>query len=222
MDDRPLRTYGRVKGRPLKARQAALVQTRLPALCPPAGPFDPRALMPDATEVWLEIGFGGGEHLAAQAERRPDVLMLGVEPFLNGVASLVRHVDERGLANVRLCQGDARELVARLPDASIERVFVLFPDPWPKARHFKRRLLQPGFIAALARVTRGGGRLRFATDWRDYACWTLERMLASPGWTWTAERADDWRRPPQDHVSTRYETKALGDTPPIFLEFDRR
>ena len=222
MDERPLRSYGRMKARPLKPRRAALVTARLPDLAIPPGPLDPAGLMPGAAEVWLEVGFGGGEHLAGWAERRPDVLMLGVEPFLNGVASLVHHVDERGLQNVRLRQGDARVLVGELPAASLARVFILFPDPWPKSRHHKRRLLQPDFIAALARATRPGARLRVATDWRDYARWTLLRMLASPAWSWTAEQADDWRRPPCDHIATRYEAKALGDTPPIFLEFFRR
>jgi tRNA (guanine-N7-)-methyltransferase len=222
MEPRALRTYGRVKGRPLKAGKAALLETLAPKLAIPAGAFDPRALMPRPVEVWLEIGFGGGEHLAGQAERRPDVLILGVEPFLNGVASLLRHVEQSGLANVRMLQGDARELVERLPGASLERVFILFPDPWPKTRHHKRRLMQDAFIAALARAVRPGGRLRFATDWRDYASWTLARLLAGPDWSWMAERADDWRKPAADHLTTRYERKALGDTAPIFLDFIRR
>jgi len=160
--------------------------------------------------------------MAAQAAARPAVLLLGVEPFLNGVASALAHIDRLGLQNVRLLQGDARELVPRLAPGSIARVFVLFPDPWPKTRHHKRRLMQDDFIAALAVAVAPGGRLRFATDWRAYAAWTLERMLGSPAWRWTAERAADWRSPPADHVSTRYEAKALGDTPPIFLEFERR
>jgi tRNA (guanine-N7-)-methyltransferase len=222
MQTRDLRTYGRVKGRTLKPSQAVLMQTLAPKIAIPAGAVDPRALMPDAAEVWLEIGFGGGEHLAGQAARRPDVLLLGVEPFLNGVASLLRHVDRDKLANVRILKGDARELVERLPAASLERIFVLFPDPWPKTRHRKRRLMQADFVITLARAVRPGGRLRFATDWRDYAVWTLSRMLATPDWAWIAERASDWRQPPDDHLTTRYERKALGDTAPIFLEFVRR
>jgi tRNA (guanine-N7-)-methyltransferase len=222
MDRAPLRTYGRIKTRALKPRQAVLVDELLPRLGVPEGPFDPRALAPDAAETWLEIGFGGGEHMAAQAARRPDVLSLGVEPFLNGVASALRHVDEQGLANVRIVQGDARDIVARLPDASLSRVFILFPDPWPKARHHKRRLIQPDFLSALARVARPGAGLRFVTDWRDYAAWTLERMQGRADWSWTAERASDWREPPGDHITTRYEQKALGDTAPIFLDFRRR
>jgi tRNA (guanine-N7-)-methyltransferase len=221
MDRPPLRTYGRTKARTLKPRQAGLIDALLPRLGVPDVRFDPRTLMPDAAEVWLEIGFGGGEHLAAQAGRRPDVLMIGVEPFLNGVASALRHVDQQGLANVRIVQGDARDLVARLADASLARVFILFPDPWPKTRHHKRRLMQPDFIAELARVTRAGGRLGFATDWRAYAAWTLERMIGASGWVWAAEAPADWRNAPADHVTTRYELKALGDTAPIFLNFER-
>src|SRR5436190_13246976 len=136
-----LRSYGRLKSRPIKPRQAALVETLLPKVRPPAGAFDPHALMPAAAEVWLEVGFGGGEHMAAQAELRPDALILGAEPFQNGVASALRHLDERALGNVRIHDGDARELMARLPDASLDRAFILFPDPWPKGRHKKRRFV---------------------------------------------------------------------------------
>jgi tRNA (guanine-N7-)-methyltransferase len=171
--------------------------------------------------VWLEVGFGGGEHLAEQGARNPEVLLIGAEPFLNGVASAVRHVEERGLDNVRLHPGDARELIESFPDGALERVFILFPDPWPKVRHHKRRLMTEPTIAELARVLRPGAVLRFATDWRDYAAWTLERMEASPAFRWTGEAAADWREAPPDHAPTRYEAKRLGDSPPIFLEFLR-
>jgi tRNA (guanine-N7-)-methyltransferase len=179
-------------------------------------------LMPAAAETWLEIGFGGGEHMAEQAARRPDVLILGAEPFLNGVASAVRHVEERSLANVRLLQGDARALLAVLPDASLTRIFVMFPDPWPKTRHHKRRLIQDDVIAQMARALVPGGGVRFATDWAEYVDWTLERFLRAPHFAWSAERADDWRTPPADHVTTRYETKRLGDCDPVFLDFERQ
>ncbi|HEY3947427.1 tRNA (guanosine(46)-N7)-methyltransferase TrmB [Phenylobacterium sp.] len=221
----PLRSYGRLKTRAIKPRQAALMESLLPALRPPADAFDPRALKPDAApgwaEVWLEIGFGGGEHMARQAGRRPDVLILGAEPFQNGVASALRHVDEAALANVRIHDGDARELMVRLPDASLDRVFILFPDPWPKARHNKRRIVQPETVAELARLLKPGGQLRFASDWADYVDWTLERLGASRAFRWTAERADDWRTPPADHLTTRYEEKRLGDCAPVFLDFVR-
>ncbi|HEY0650247.1 tRNA (guanosine(46)-N7)-methyltransferase TrmB [Phenylobacterium sp.] len=217
----PLRSYGRLKSRPIKPRQAALVEQRLPELRIPAGAVEPAALMPNARETWLEIGFGGGEHMAAQAGRHPDVLVLGAEPFTNGVASAVRHIDEQGLSNVRLHDGDVRELIARLPAASLARVFILFPDPWPKARHHKRRLVQPETVAELARVLKPGGRLRFASDWADYVDWALARIGEDSSFAWQADRADDWRVPPADHVTTRYEEKRLGDCAPVFLDFVR-
>jgi tRNA (guanine-N7-)-methyltransferase len=217
----PLRSYGRIKSRAIKPRQAALMDTLLPriALDPLAGPIDPRALAPAASEAWLEIGFGGGEHMAAQAARRPDALVMGAEPFLNGAASALRHIDAQGLTNVRLFVGDARALAEALPGASLDRIFILFPDPWPKARHHKRRLVQADTAALFASRLKPGGRLRFATDWADYADWALERLAAAPGLEWTAERADDWRVPPEDHVTTRYEAKRLGDCAPVFLDF---
>lgn len=222
MSEHPaLRSFGRLKSRPIKPRQAALFDTLLPTIRCPQAPFDPIALVPGAAGVWLEIGFGGGEHLAAQAARAPGRLFLGAEPFLNGVASALRHIDEQGLENVRLQDGDARALLANLPDESVERIFVLFPDPWPKARHHKRRLIQAETLAEFARVLAPGGGFRFASDWADYVDWTLERVLASGRFSWTAERADDWRRPPADHVTTRYETKRLGDCAPVFLDFVR-
>ena len=217
----PLRSFGRLKSRPIKPRQAGLMETLLPRLAidltaPPLGP----ETLGDG-ETWLEIGFGGGEHLAEQAARHPQVRLLGAEPFLNGAASALRHLDERGLQNVRLHVGDARELAAELPDAALARVFILFPDPWPKARHRKRRLVNPAFAAELARVLAPGGRLRFATDWADYAETALLALRGEPRLRWTAARADDWRTPPADHVTTRYEQKSLGDIAPVFLDFVR-
>ena len=211
--DRPLRSFGRIKSRAIKPKQAVLFDTLLPDIAvpdPKAGPLDPAALMPGAKAVWLEIGFGGGEHLAEQAARHPDTLMIGCEPFLNGVASALRHIDERGLKNVRLHADDARDVLDALPDAALDRVMILFPDPWHKARHNKRRLLNDETAAVLARVLKPGGRVRFVTDWADYADWALERLQRTPALV-----------PPADHVVTRYEEKKLGDTAPIFLEFSR-
>jgi tRNA (guanine-N7-)-methyltransferase len=210
----PLRTFGRIKSRPIKPRQAALLETLLPKIA-----FDPAE--PPTGETWLEIGFGGGEHLAEQAARHPNVRIIGAEPFVNGVASALRHVEERGVANVRLHQGDAREVLAALPEGVLSRIFILFPDPWPKARHNKRRLIQPEVVTDLARVLKPGGRLRFATDWADYANRALEMFIASPHLRWTPGQADDWRVPPADHVTTRYEEKRLGDCAPVFLDFER-
>ena len=197
------------------------MESLLPRLAIPPGEFDPRTAGSFA-ETWLEIGFGGGEHLAAQAGARPDVLMLGAEPFVNGVASLVRHVDANGLTNVRVWPGDGRELMTSLPDQSLTRLFVLFPDPWPKARHRKRRLIDAAFAAEAARLLTPGSEVRFATDWTDYAHQALEVLSASPHLVWTAERADDWRAAPADHIPTRYQAKSLGDTAPIWLQFERR
>lgn len=217
----PLRSFGRTRSRTLKPRQASLLDTLLPKLAVDlASPLGRDAL--GEGEAWLEIGFGGGEHLAEQAARRPDVRHLGAEPFLNGAASALRHLEARALTNVRLHVGDARDLLAALPDGRLRRVFLLFPDPWPKARHHKRRLVQPAFAAELARVTAPGSRLRFATDWADYADQALAVLRAEPTLAWTARRADDWRTPPADHVTTRYEEKRLGDCAPVFLEFMRR
>ncbi len=217
----PLRSYGRLKTRTIKPRQAALMETLLPNLRPPAEAFDPGALMPGALQVWLEIGFGGGEHMAAQAGLHRETLIIGAEPFQNGVASALRHINEAELRNVRVLDGDARELMANLPDASLDRIFVLFPDPWPKARHNKRRIVQTETVAEFARLLKKDGTLRFASDWADYIDWTLERFAANPAFRWTASRADDWRTPPADHITTRYEEKRLGNCAPVFLDFDR-
>lgn len=218
-----MRSYGRIKSRAIKPRQAILMETLLPriALHPEAGPIAPASLMAGATETWLEIGFGGGEHMAAQAGRRPDVLVLGAEPFLNGVASALRHIDDLGLQNVRLLAGDARSLMTALPAGCLTRLFVLFPDPWPKARHRKRRLVNAETAREFVRLLKPGGRLRFATDVGDYADRALEDLIRTPGLRWLAERADDWRRPPADHATTRYEEKRLGDCAPVFLDFIR-
>jgi len=218
------RLYGRAVGKPLSRRQQTLVDGLLPKLAIPKGEpgaRDPKTLFAGAREVWLEIGFGGGEHLAGQAAQRPDVGFLGAEAFLEGVAKLLTQVDERGLANVRIRRGDARELLAELAPGTIDRVFILFPDPWPKARHRKRRLIQPDIVADLAHVMKPGSRLRFATDWADYANRALADILRDGRFDWIAERADDWRQPPADHVTTRYQEKRLGDCAPVFFDFVR-
>ncbi len=137
----------------------------------------------------LEIGFGGGEHLAAQAAAHPERRFIGVEPFVNGVGSCLRHIEESGVRNVRLHQGDARDVIARLPAASLDLIYILFPDPWPKTRHHKRRLIQAEFLSELARVLKPGGEVRFATDWANYAAWTLEQFTRDARFAWLAECA---------------------------------
>jgi tRNA (guanine-N7-)-methyltransferase len=202
------------------------MQARLPDLAlaqpPPSSGYELAALAPPGTGIWLEIGFGGGEHMAAQAAAHPDRLILGAEPFLNGVASAVRHIDAVKVSNIRIYVGDARVLVAALPPACLERVFILFPDPWPKLRQRKRRLINDQSINDLGRVLKPGGRLRFVTDWADYAEETLRAFLRSAAFHWTAETAQDWLQAPEDHVSTRYEVKGLGDIKPLFFDFVRR
>ncbi len=223
----PLRSFGRTRGRALSPRQEGLFQALYPHLAvdvPPAGapPLDPAGLFDRPVRtVWLEIGFGGAEHLLGQAARHPDIGLIGVEPFREGVAKALTGIEAQGLTNVRLLEGDARPLVAALAPGSITRAFVLFPDPWPKARHHKRRLLNAAFLTGLARVMPEGARLRVATDWSDYATAILATVEAHPHWHWTARAADDWRVPPADHLTTRYQDKRLGDCPPVFLDFQR-
>ncbi|MEZ5986775.1 MAG: tRNA (guanosine(46)-N7)-methyltransferase TrmB [Hyphomonas sp.] len=217
---RPIRTFGRVGGRALSPRQQALVDELLPQLQVPEGLSDPQALFPDLREVWLEIGFGGGEHLAEQARRHPDVGFIGCEPFIEGMAKALTQVDADGLENVRLLMDDARPLVDGLAPGSLARVFIMFPDPWPKKRQQKRRLIQPDFLDSLHRVCRKGARVRFATDVVSYADEALWRFLRHGGYRWQARRADDWRLAPEDHVTTRYETKKLGDCAPVWYDFE--
>ncbi len=216
--------YGRRQGPKLRPGSRLLLQERLPQLELQVTPgLDPRAMFETSPmAIWLEIGFGGGEHLAEVAAQHPQVGFLGVEPFINGVAKLVRAVESRGLANVRVLRDDARLLLKALPTASIERAYVLYPDPWPKARHHKRRIVNPDTVADLARVVQPGGRLQLATDVPDYARWMLAVMLAEPRFAWLAERAADWREPPDGWPGTRYENKALvAGRRPTYLRFAR-
>ena len=221
------RLYGRAKGKPLRQGQQALVDELLPQIAMPAeGPITAEALFGEPRPLHFEIGFGGGEHMAFRADMLPDHGFIGAEPFLNGVAQALTHVSgDNGahppIPNVRIHHGDALEVLRRIPDGSLSFHYLLHPDPWPKARHYKRRLVQAETIAAFARVLKPSGAFRFATDWADYADWTLERFDASPDFRWTATRADDWRIPPADHVTTRYEEKKLGDIAPVFLDFER-
>lgn len=190
---------------------------------PPAGVvLNPEALIPATRELWLEIGFGGGEHLAAQAKANPSVGIIGCEPYINGMASLLSKIESESLSNIRIHAADARPLMAALPDASLSRVFILYPDPWPKSRHHKRRLISQNFLAQLARVMKQGALLRLATDDAGYAQWMLEHLLACPFFVWTAQRADDWRLPPPDWTPTRYEAKAkAAGRQPAYFEFRR-
>ncbi|MEM1086154.1 MAG: tRNA (guanosine(46)-N7)-methyltransferase TrmB [Pseudomonadota bacterium] len=219
------KTYGRRGGRPLSGRQRDLFETLLPKLRVPVDvneKLDPQTLFdPPKNQIWLEIGFGGGEHVSGQAARHSGIGILASEVFIEGVAKLLGQIEDDALTNVRLWENDARELMMALAPASIDRAFILFPDPWPKKRQQKRRLIQPDFLDDLARLLKADGRVRFATDVRSYADEALERFLAHPAYQWTAETADDWRCPPRDHIQTRYQAKNLGDIAPVYFEFTR-
>jgi tRNA (guanine-N7-)-methyltransferase len=219
--------FGRRKGHRLRPRRAALLATMLPKLALDMAAPAPRnlsSLFPrPISEVSLEIGFGAGEHFVREAASRRDAGFIGCEPFVNGMASALALIEAEKLENVRLHHGDAVELLNWLPDASIAGVDILYPDPWPKRRHWKRRLISDETVTRLAHILKPNGTLRFATDIADYAEWTLLRLLRCDGFEWTAERADDWRRPWPGHASTRYETKALREgRRPSYLIFRRR
>jgi tRNA (guanine-N7-)-methyltransferase len=217
--------FGRRKGHALKPRQAALFDTLLPRLSLDVSasvPPDLRSLFSSADRVRLEIGFGGGEHLAAEAEREPRSGFIGSEPFVNGMAKALVAIEARKLANIRLHYGDATDLLTWLPQGALSRVDLLYPDPWPKRRHWKRRFVQDESVGAIARLLEPGGEFRFATDIADYAAWTLERLMRSSDFTWTAECADDWRKPWPDWPGTRYEAKARREgRAPCYLIFRR-
>ena len=214
--------FGRRKGKKLRAGQDRRVATLLPQLrIDPAA--DPRAaFQPPPRAVWLEIGFGGGEHLAAQAKAHPEIGFVGCEPFVNGMAKLLAVIEQESVGNIRLWDRDATELLPRLPPASFDRVYLLYPDPWPKRRQRKRRFISDETLSLLSRILRPGGEFRFATDIDDYAGWALARVLRSTHFCWNAERPDDWRKPWQDWPGTRYEAKALREgRVPSYLTFVR-
>jgi len=214
---KPLRSFGRRKGRSLRTHAQELVDDLLPKLSisiPQAQSLKPQA------QNWLEIGFGGGEHLAHQAALHPEVNFIGCEPYMNGVASALSHIEEQKLTNIRIYNDDARDLINNLPDNSLEKVFILYPDPWAKTRHNKRRIVSSELLDSLARVMKSGAELRLATDSADYATWMLERLLPHPAFKWQAKTCADWLNPPPDWISTRYEQKALAGIP-TYLNFTR-
>lgn len=223
------RLYGRRLGRPLRAARQSAVDAWLPRIgvTVPQAPasLDPLSLFaPPVTEAWLEVGFGAGEHLLAQAAAHPQAGLIGCEPFINGMAALLRAVDEAPAraANIRVLMDDARPLIAALRDASIARAFVLFPDPWPKARHHKRRFVAKANLDQLARVLKDGAELRLATDDPGYLRWMLIEMTDHPAFAWTARRPADWRQRPADSPKTRYEHKGLAGAAPAFMSWRRK
>jgi tRNA (guanine-N7-)-methyltransferase len=217
--------HGRRLGKKLRVGQKNLLENLLPCLqITPSHP-DPHFEMtmsekPD--QVWLEIGFGGGEHLAAQAKAHPQTGFIGCEPFINGVAKLLTSIQACNLKNIRICDDDARPLLDVMDDESIDRAFILFSDPWPKQRHHKRRFIIRENLSRLARVLKDDAELRFASDHYGFVSWALEHLINHPAFTWNARSARDWRIPPQDWVATRYEEKALARQEcPAYLLFNR-
>lgn len=223
-----LRSYGRRRGRKFSPRQARLMSDLLPLVSPPMTAPAPADLArglfgAEVRDVWLEIGFGGGEHLIWQAVHNTHVGVIGAEPFEDGVVKVLAAIEDRALRNIRVHGDDARDLLRWLPEASIGRAFILFPDPWPKRRHAKRRLINVQLLAQLARVLRPGAELRIGTDIGDYARTILMAFQASDAFRWLATGPADWRLPPVDWPSTRYQEKAGREGRRCcFLRFVRR
>jgi tRNA (guanine-N7-)-methyltransferase len=218
--------FGRRKGHKLRPRQASLLETLLPRLAidlsrPP--PAQLAALFGEpVTALCLEIGFGGGEAMLAEAKAHPRIGFIGVEPFVNGMAKALAGIEAEGLQNIRLHFDDALGLLAWLPDASLTRIDLVHPDPWPKRRHWKRRFIQDETVRELARIIRAGGEFRFVTDIADYAAWTLARLLRAPEFDWMAQSAEDWREPWPGFTGTRYHAKAAREQrSSCFLVFRR-
>jgi len=219
--------FGRRRGRRLRSRQKLRIGELLPRFVltiPRAGQLEPRAAFSAPKRaVWLEIGFGGGEHLAVQAERHPEISLIGCEVFEPGIARLLAHIERRHLDNIRIFADDARLMIGALRPSSIDRVFILFPDPWPKRRHEKRRLVSRETLDALAVIMTDGAELRLATDDGNYLNWMLERVTEHPLFEWLVRGPGDWRNRPKDWAPTRYEqkTRAAGRAP-TFLRLRRR
>jgi tRNA (guanine-N7-)-methyltransferase len=211
----------------LRKHKSGLVETHLPDLrfeIPENGLLTAAALFTQPVKaLWLEVGFGSGEHLVAQAAAHPDIGLIGCEPFLNGVANLLEHIDRLAVKNIRIHDADARQVMDALPDASVGRCFVLFADPWPKKRHQERRFIGPANLDSLARILADGAELRLASDDTRLIGWMLEHTWRHPAFIWTAQNAADWRTRPADWPATRYEEKALSaGRQPVFLRFKRR
>ncbi len=216
--------FGRRKGKTLRARQASLTETLLPLLrLDPANLTIDPDLLSGYADLWLEIGFGGGEHLAFDAQRQSHVSFIGCEPFVNGVAKLLASIEENNLQNIRIYDGDALEILRALPSASLGRVTILYPDPWPKFRQRKRRFISTETIEEMARVLRGGSEVHFATDIDDYSAWTLARFMNSDAFEWKASVPTDWKQPWPHWPGTRYEAKAIREgRTPAYLTFVRK
>jgi tRNA (guanine-N7-)-methyltransferase len=220
------RLYGRRKGHVLTPRRQALIDDLLPTISPVIGEdgqLDLKGPVVGLDRLWLEVGFGGGEHLAWQAKQHPEITVIGAEPFLNGVASLLAHIEDEKLTNVRIIDDDVRPFLEAMPTASLERIMVLYPDPWPKLRHNKRRIVNTWSVDRFADLLIDGGELRLATDIMDYARWMMAAVWRHPDLVWTARRPCDWKDRPKDWPETRYEAKARkAGRPPVYLTFKRQ
>jgi len=219
------RFHGRRKGRPLRSGRRRLMEELLPRVVvrlDGGNPVIPGWDDAPPARMVLEVGFGAGEHLAAMAKAEPDTGFIGCEPFVNGVARLLARIEEDRLENVRIWPDDARPLIDALPDATFDRVYVLFPDPWPKRRHRERRFVGPRNLPRLARIIKPGGALCLASDHPDYIAWMLAHVRADGRFRWIARHPDDWRRRPADWPQTRYDAKARSQgLNPVYLRFQR-
>ena len=216
--------FGRRKGKKLRVNQADLFENLLPALrIDLAGEMSPATLFEKPpSDVWLEIGFGGGEHLLLQSEANPHIGFIGCEPFVNGMAKMLSAIDKDDIKNIRLYDSDALDLLKKLPDASMGRVYLLYPDPWPKRRQNKRRFISDETLKLIARVLKPGGQFRFASDIDHYVGWTLSHVMRSGAFRWLADRPDNWRNPWAGWQSTRYELKAIKEgRKSAYLTFER-
>ncbi len=203
--------FGRRKGKPLRAKKSELMATLLPRLrIDASAPLDLKKLFPGKKEVWLEVGFGGGEHMAAYAKRFPDYGFIGCEPFINGIANLLGHINEQKIENIRILDDDARKLIDQLPEGSIARAFVMYADPWPKKRHAERRFIGPDNLPKLARIMKKGAELSIASDDPVLQSWMEEHLLASPDFTPAPGTLNGIHKErPADWPFTRYEEKSL-------------
>lgn len=217
--------YGRRKGKALRGRKERLMEEMLPLLR-----LDPETQKPvsiqdifdeTASRFQLEIGFGGAEHLAHQAEHNRDIAYIGVEPFIDGMAKMLGYVEDRDLTNIRLYDDDATQLLDWLPDNCLDQIDLLYPDPWPKTRHWKRRFIGQKNLGRFERVLKPSGLFRFASDIDTYINWTLQHVEQQGAFAWKANKADDWNNPWEGWIRTRYEAKAIREgRPPCYLEFE--
>ena len=224
--DIPVRTYGRRHAKKLRATRAGAMEAVLPQVkisLPEGEGIDPKSFFNfPVKEIWFEIGFGGGEHLLHQAINNPDIGFIGCEPFINGVSALCVGIGEKNIRNIRVWPDDARMLMERFAPQSLDRLFLLHPDPWPKTRHHKRRFLQTETLDQLAQLLKLGAEFRMATDHPELAVWLLEKMYFHSAFEWCAVSADDWRKPSMDCLETRYCQKGMAQgRPPVYFTFRR-